>query len=107
MQREVHQGRVDVERLLQLFNTHGTEIAPGSDVVGKDLQLDWLHHKPFPCKHWSGPDRTSLIEGTPIMAGLLPDSKSSIRWYVRSGGMSYVRQLAFGTQIGPTSQIYG
>ena len=45
MQREMHQGRVDLERLLQLFNTHGTEIAPGSDVVGKDLQLDRFSHK--------------------------------------------------------------
>src|SRR6266446_3418547 len=25
--------------------THGTEIAPGSDVVGKDLQLDRLVHR--------------------------------------------------------------
>src|SRR6516165_6070184 len=45
MEREVDQGRVDLERLLQLFNTHGTEIAPGSDVVGKDLQLDRLGHE--------------------------------------------------------------
>jgi hypothetical protein len=45
MEREMDQGRVDLERLLQLFNTHGTEIAPGSDVVGKDLQLDRLGHK--------------------------------------------------------------
>jgi hypothetical protein len=40
----VHQGGVDVERLLELFNTHGTEIAPGSDVVGEDLQCDRLVH---------------------------------------------------------------
>src|SRR5882757_3010754 len=40
----MHQGRVDLERLLQLFNTHGTEIAPGSDVVGENLQCDRLVH---------------------------------------------------------------
>jgi hypothetical protein len=40
----MHQGRIDFERLLQLFNTHGTEIAPGSDVVGKDFQCDRLVH---------------------------------------------------------------
>ena len=31
---------VDLEILSQLFNTPGTEIAPGSDEVGEDLQLD-------------------------------------------------------------------
>ena len=30
--------------LLQLLNTHGTEIAPGSDVVGEDLDRHWLAH---------------------------------------------------------------
>jgi len=44
MQREVHQDGLDVERLLELFNTHGTEIAPGSDVIGEDLQGDPLVH---------------------------------------------------------------
>src|SRR6266404_2208620 len=47
MQWEVHPDGVDIEILPQLFNTHGTEIAPGSDVVGKDLQLDRLIHLGF------------------------------------------------------------
>ena len=30
---------------LQLFNTHGTEIAPGSNVVGEDLYFDFVQDK--------------------------------------------------------------
>jgi hypothetical protein len=44
MQRKMHQDSVDFERLLELFNTHGTEIAPGSDVVCEYLQFDRLVH---------------------------------------------------------------
>ncbi|HXC14141.1 MAG TPA: nuclear transport factor 2 family protein [Stellaceae bacterium] len=36
---------LDRECLRQLFNTHGTEIAPGSDVVGKDLQRHRRRHR--------------------------------------------------------------
>jgi hypothetical protein len=44
MQRETHPPDPDVEISLQLFNTPGTEIAPGSDKIGKDLQCDWFAH---------------------------------------------------------------
>jgi hypothetical protein len=40
----MHQDSIDIEILLQVFNTHGTEIAPGSDVIGEDLQFDRLVH---------------------------------------------------------------
>jgi hypothetical protein len=33
----MYQHHLDVERLLQFFNTHGAEVTPGSDVVGEDL----------------------------------------------------------------------
>jgi hypothetical protein len=55
MQREMHQHRLDLERLLQLFNTHGTEIAPGSDVVGEDLQFDVSHRTPLYLSGFDGP----------------------------------------------------
>lgn len=38
-----------VECLFQFFNTHGTEITPGSDVVGKNLKRDRLGHGHFSC----------------------------------------------------------
>jgi hypothetical protein len=40
MQREVYPRDPDVEILLQLFNTPGTEIAPGSDVIAEYFQRD-------------------------------------------------------------------
>jgi hypothetical protein len=45
VQREMHQNRLDVECLLQFFNTHGAEVTPGSDVVGEDLQFDRRAHQ--------------------------------------------------------------
>src|SRR5437764_20076 len=41
----MHQNRLDVECLLQFFNTHGAEVTPGSDVVGEDLQFDRRAHQ--------------------------------------------------------------
>src|SRR5437763_12135122 len=41
----MHQDRLDVECLLQFFNTHGAEVTPGSDVVGEDLQFDRRAHQ--------------------------------------------------------------
>jgi hypothetical protein len=40
----MHQNRLDIEILLQFFNTHGAEVTPGSHVVGEDLQLDGVVH---------------------------------------------------------------
>ena len=34
----------NLEILPQLFNTPGTEIAPGSDIIGKDLKNLWHRH---------------------------------------------------------------
>ena len=38
MQGEMHPVHVDFVIPLQLFNTPGTEIAPGSNVIGKDFE---------------------------------------------------------------------
>jgi hypothetical protein len=35
----------DLKILFQFFNTPGTEIAPGSDVVGENFQLHRLAHR--------------------------------------------------------------
>jgi hypothetical protein len=40
----VHPLDLDVVLGPELLNTHGTEIAPGSDVVGEDLHRQWLAH---------------------------------------------------------------
>jgi hypothetical protein len=45
MERKVHPAQVQIEVLLQLFNTPGTEIAPGSNEIGENLKDDWLLHK--------------------------------------------------------------
>jgi len=42
VQREVNPLNVDIEIPLQLFNTPGTEIAPGSNEVGKYFEFDWF-----------------------------------------------------------------
>ena len=47
MQWEVHPLHVDLEVLLQLFNTPGTEVAPRSDVIGEYCQCDRLGHSGF------------------------------------------------------------
>src|SRR4030095_13798959 len=44
VKREVHPLDLHVVLGAQLLNTHGTEIAPGSDVVGEDLERDRLAH---------------------------------------------------------------
>ena len=44
VQRKMHQRDLDVVFPLQLFNSHGAEIAPGSDVVREDLVADGLGH---------------------------------------------------------------
>jgi hypothetical protein len=35
---------MDVVLLLQLVNTPGNEVAPRSDIVGKNLQDHWFSH---------------------------------------------------------------
>ena len=42
MQREVHEFGLDVEVLLQFFSTHGTEIAPRSNIVREYFEYDGL-----------------------------------------------------------------
>jgi hypothetical protein len=44
MQREVNIVDVDLIILLQLFNTPGTEIAPGSDKIGINIEGDGFGH---------------------------------------------------------------
>jgi hypothetical protein len=44
MQGEVRPGDVDIISLPKFLNTPGTEVAPGSDVVGKDFQGQGLFH---------------------------------------------------------------
>jgi len=44
MKRKVDPAHIDVEVLLQSFNTPGTEIAPGSNEVGEDFQYDAVRH---------------------------------------------------------------
>lgn len=48
MQREMNPSNPEVEALLQLFNTPGTEVAPGSYVVAEDLQIQLLGHGAVP-----------------------------------------------------------
>jgi len=42
MQGEGRPPDVDVECLLQFFNTPGDEVAPGSNVIGKYFQYEWF-----------------------------------------------------------------
>jgi hypothetical protein len=44
MEREVHPPDVDIKIPLQLFNTPGTEVAPGSNVVREDFQYHAIGH---------------------------------------------------------------
>jgi hypothetical protein len=44
MEREVHQPYVDIKVPLQLFNTPGTEVAPGSSVIREDFQYHAIGH---------------------------------------------------------------
>src|SRR4029453_5353682 len=44
VQREMRPLDLHVVLGPELLNTHGTEVAPGSDVVGKDLERQWLAH---------------------------------------------------------------
>src|SRR5215469_15064709 len=44
MEREVHPLDLHVVLVLEFLNTHGTEIAPGSDVVGENLHRDGFGH---------------------------------------------------------------
>jgi hypothetical protein len=45
MQRESSPANAYVIFVLQSFNTPGNEITPGSDIIGKDFQFDWLFHR--------------------------------------------------------------
>jgi len=47
MKWKSHPTNMDVIILLQLINTHGTEIAPGSDIIGEDLKNQRLSHGSF------------------------------------------------------------
>ena len=40
-----HPTNMDVKILLQLINTHGTEIAPGSDIIRKDFNNHRFSHR--------------------------------------------------------------
>jgi hypothetical protein len=40
----VHEGDLEVEVVLEFFNTPGTEITPGSDVVCEDFQFNGIVH---------------------------------------------------------------
>ena len=44
MQWKVDPLHINIEILLQLFNTPGTEITPGSDKIGEDLECRGLAH---------------------------------------------------------------
>jgi hypothetical protein len=44
MKREIDGFDNDVVILFQLFNTPGTEIAPGSDEIGIKIESNWLVH---------------------------------------------------------------
>jgi len=46
MQGEKDPVNIDVVVLLQSFNTPGTEITPGSNVIAEDFQCEWLNHGP-------------------------------------------------------------
>ena len=43
VQRKIDPFHIDVEISLQPFNTPGTEIAPGSNEVGKYFEFDWFN----------------------------------------------------------------
>ena len=45
MQGKVHPADGDVECLFQSFNTPGTEVAPGSDVVAEDFERNSCAHR--------------------------------------------------------------
>jgi len=45
MQREVNIFDVDVVSFFQLFNTPGTEIAPGSNKIGINIKGKWFRHR--------------------------------------------------------------
>jgi len=44
MKRKSDPANMDVVALLQLINTHGAEVTPGSNIVGKDFQNQRLIH---------------------------------------------------------------
>ena len=46
MKREVYPAHFNIEIVLQLFNTPGTEVAPWSNVIAEDFQCDRLSHPP-------------------------------------------------------------
>src|SRR6185295_6805314 len=48
MQREMHPLDPHAVFPLEPLNTHGTEIAPGSDVVGEDFYIKRFGHRPVP-----------------------------------------------------------
>ena len=63
---------MDLVLLLQLVNTPGNEIAPRSDIVGKDLQ-DYLF------SHYFLQYCSKLLARSPASAGSLENSENSVR----------------------------
>ena len=61
VKREVHPLDVYIEIPLQLFNTPGTEIAPGSDEVGEYFQCDrFTSHSLHSSSVWPGSAPSSM-----------------------------------------------
>jgi hypothetical protein len=42
VERKINPLQLDVEIVLELFNTPGTEIAPRSNEIGEDFEDDWF-----------------------------------------------------------------
>ena len=81
VEREVHP--LDLHAVLssELLNTHGTEIAPGSDVVGEDLHRHWLGHAASLSVSWNWRSTSRCPSGKrrPRVAGLGDDRRRAER----------------------------
>ena len=44
MQWKVSELKLDIELFKQPISAHGTDIAPGSDIIGEDFEYDWVSH---------------------------------------------------------------
>ena len=44
MQWKVSELKLDIELFKQLIGAHGTDIAPGSDIIGEDFEYDGVSH---------------------------------------------------------------
>ena len=63
MKRKMDQPCTDVEFLLKFFNTHGTEVTPGSDIVRENEQLNFFRHNNSCNVPTSGWVLTSTVTG--------------------------------------------